>query len=194
MIGDDRVNIEMDALKTALYIGHVLKREVILPRFHLFINKTRRPSSYVERPLNTWIKISKIDSEFYERYRENSFLEHPKVPPSIKDSIRTLYWIKTNSSSKTLAEAPSGVTVLTPVNNNAATADELRKWFGDQQTPVLRLHSTYGIFGGDTIPNKDKANAFHEKLERAFVHSTYMQITESHTRTRDDDKTFRRLA
>ena len=173
---NDHITIELAALQTALFIGHVLQRDVILPRFHLNQNK-KKASTFYERPLNTWIKISKFDQEFYGRYRESSFLDHPKVPLAIKRNITTPYWIQTSSNMIYSGTVPSDVTVLRPANNISATVNELQGWFGGDETPVLRLHSTCGIFGSEAIPSLSETKEFRAKLDRAFVRSTYMQIT-----------------
>ena len=73
--------IELSDLKTALVIGRFLNRAVILPKFHCMI-------SHVQCILNTVIHIKTFDSIFSGSYRESSFLQHPKVPNSVKQGVK----------------------------------------------------------------------------------------------------------
>ena len=171
--------IEVAALKAALYIGHVLSRHVILPRFNSSFKKINDKEatnihSIHDRPLNQWIKISLFDGQFYWQYRESTFLEHPKVPEKIKQDASGTAWISTNTS-QALFGTPQDVTVLNPLNKTAATTAEIRSWFGAEKAAVLRLHSTYGIFGADAIPN-DADDNFREKLKRGFKQADYRQF------------------
>jgi len=68
---------EISALKTALVIGGLLDRVVVLPKFHC-------GAPYLQCPLNSIIHITTFDKKFSGRYRESSFLNHPKVPYSVK--------------------------------------------------------------------------------------------------------------
>ena len=165
--------VELEALKTALYLGHILNRLVILPRFHL-ANKKAPSKQGAERPLNNWIKMASFDRYFYEKYRENSFLHHEKVPQSIKESITQPFWIKTHQGLTMLGEHPANVSVLSPADEERATTEEVMKWFGDEKRDVLNFHSLYGIFGVDSIPKS--AKAFFQKLKSVFKQSDYRQL------------------
>jgi len=69
---------ELAALRTALAMGHLLNRVVILPRFHC---------RNLECPLNSIVRIKTFDASFANCYRESSFLQHPKVPDSVKRGL-----------------------------------------------------------------------------------------------------------
>ena len=165
--------IELDALKTALYFGHVLHRVVILPRFHLTTQKSSAKRT-VERPLNNWIKIMSFDRYFFEKYRENAFLQHPKVPREIKRDITPPFWIKTNYSETLFPKQPPHVTVLTPSDGKKTTDEDLIKWFGNEQAAILNFHSLYGIFGADSTPKS--AETFFNDVKFAFKRSDYRQL------------------
>jgi len=108
-------NIELDTLNTAFYLGHVLIRVVILPRFHV-TNKGE------ERTLNNWIQIACLDYHFYEKYRENTFVLHPKVPIEIKKDQTSPFWIRTEESMTILGYLTSNVTSLTISSNKKISA------------------------------------------------------------------------
>jgi hypothetical protein len=154
-------NTEIDALKTALYLGHVLNRVVILPRFHLYDTKSSTKQGG-ERPLNNWIKMSSFDDQFYKKYRENAFLRHIKVPLRIKKNMTSPFWIKTRQSAAMIGEHPPGVNILAPTDENNVTTEEILKWFGGEKSFILKFHSLYGIFGDSSIPTSDVS--FCEKL------------------------------
>ena len=161
-------NIELDALKTALYLGHVLNRVVILPRFHVTNNGE-------ERTLNNWIKIACLDYHFYEKYRENAFLLHPKVPPAIKKDQTSTFWIKTEESMTILGYLPQNVTSLTISSNKKISAQIIEHWFGGQRSAVLNLHSLYGIYNTNYMPSTNDTETLFLKLENAFQMSDYLQ-------------------
>jgi hypothetical protein len=161
-------NIELDALKTALYLGHVLNRVVILPRFHVTNNGE-------ERTLNNWIKIACLDYHFYEKYRENAFLLHPKVPPAIKKDQTSTFWIKTEESMTILGYLPQNVTSLTISSNKKISAQIIEHWFGGQRSAVLNLHSLYGIYNTKYMPSTNDTETLFLKLENAFQISDYVQ-------------------
>jgi len=73
---------QMSALKTALTIGHLLNRVVILPTFICGM-----PTAYAQCRLNAIIQIKIFDDHFTGLYRESSFLRHPKVPNSVKQDL-----------------------------------------------------------------------------------------------------------
>ena len=68
---------EIGALKTALLLGVLLKRIVIMPKFH-----GNDEHHFVS--LQNVVKIDPIHAQLRNIIRENSFLSHPKVPSSVK--------------------------------------------------------------------------------------------------------------
>ena len=71
------LNHQMETLKTALAIGKILGRKVILPRF------SNPPNEY---PLYYFLCMTSFDEAFKNEYRENSFLTHPLVPEDLKQN------------------------------------------------------------------------------------------------------------
>ena len=79
---------EKDALITALTIGKLLKRIVIFPKFHCHgceNNACKRATNHCS--FNAHFHVQTFDEHFDGMYRENVFLNHPKVPEAIKTSI-----------------------------------------------------------------------------------------------------------
>ena len=171
----DRFDTELDALKTALYIGQLLQRVVILPRFHLS-ERYGKTVVDIERPLNQWIKMSNFDGQFYKKYRENVFLRHKKVPETIKEKISRPFWIQTEQSEAVLGKIPDGVIVLNATGSKKATSKDILDWFVSERSAILNFHSLYGVFGRDAIPDCAATAAFKHKLELAFKLSNYRQL------------------
>ena len=174
-INIDYSNVELDTLKTALYFGHVLNRVVILPRFHLTETKVSTWTEK-ERPLNNWIRMSCFDNQFYEKYRENSFLHHPKVPPEIKQDITPPFWIQTKQSISMLGRKPTDVTLLTPCDEKKVSTEEIVDWFRGEKSSVLNFHSLYGIFNADMIQTIAESTVFSRQLLLAFHATDYKQV------------------
>jgi len=85
---------QLDALKSALAIGRVLDRVVILPRFHC-----KNGDDFDDCPLNSLIAIAPFDSKYDALYRESSFLLNAKVPSAVRRSVSTLRSVVSNSTS-----------------------------------------------------------------------------------------------
>ena len=144
---------ELSALKTALAIGHLLNRVVILPRFHCGL-------AHTECPLNSLIHIKTFDSVFSGQYRENSFLRHPKVPDSVKQGVTDLH---INQTSSTLL---SGADIVRLFSGESARVINLND-------ELLRV----GIDMGDGSFD----HRFSSKMRSAFRPCSYRQFCWSST-------------
>jgi len=152
------VESEISALKTAMTIGYLLNRTVILPRFH-------NGSEAFERPLNAILHIGSFDKYFAGHYRENSFLRHPKVPPDVKSGL-----------SEKLAVDNFGVT-HTPRQRMKISDTVIGRQLGEMRDKVLmfeNLHDVQVLLG-----KRSSDIAFINKTHRAFFRSEYNQKTSS---------------
>ena len=161
---------QLESLKTALYIGHVLNRTIIIPRMQC---------KNTECPLNNYIRLLDFDTSagFYYNYRESSFLTHPKVPKVVKNNVSSdIYWINTDRGRTFLhGEPPNNTKVLEPeISRRGASIDEFGTWFGDVTTSVLRFAPVIGAFGSQPFPATDKD--FATRVKRGFKKSTYRQL------------------
>ena len=144
-----------DALMSAFAIGQILNRTVILPRLSC---------NGIPCPLNYLYNIKYFERFFKSKYRESSFLLHPKVPESVKKSISEPYGIWSSYSYS--KPAKSKVIIKTPRDAHAgATSDEIMKWFGDCQESVLKFETLHKAFKGFTDKNVQL------KFERRFANS-----------------------
>ncbi len=127
--------------------------------------------AYERCSFNTHYKVQTFDQHFSGRYREHVFLDHPKVPDSIKSSaVRADTHLIMVDKVYNLIEVNDSIKLLMPKSSSrGASVEEIMSWFGAmEQEPVLRLHSLYGAFGG--MGNMDKA--FREKLRMALNRKT----------------------
>jgi len=120
----------------------------ILPRFCI-------ERKGLESPLSSFIHIRTFESEFSGKYRENSFLCHPKVPRYVKTG---------------LSEQPLGVDNPTAPHRNLTISrlDIIRR-FGNVKAEVLVINSVYSV--NVVLGKSNEDFAFTEKLRRAFLPS-----------------------
>ena len=151
---------QLEALTTALAIGRLLDRIVILPRFHCFENVTLNMYSC---PLNSLLSIAVFDSQFNELYRENSFLSHPKVPVKVRRSItRSRYFTSVLEARNT----------STPVT---VSQIELQREFRSVSSRVLSVGVLYDV--RVTFDLSDKQSEFNAAVKKAIETSDYRQLS-----------------
>jgi len=148
--------LQMTSLETALALGYLLDRTVILPRF--YCSTDAKPCL-----LNSHIRIATFDKVFGGKYRESNFLQHPKVPDVVKQymSHQPLFLHGTRLS-------PSS-----------------KQFTVDSKTVVSFYHSkkerliNFGILAGIKITFSDNSteNEFHQKVHKAFLLSDYRQLS-----------------
>jgi len=149
---------QMSMLKTAMTIGYLLNRTVVLPRFY----GGKKAS---EVPLNYVLHVQSFDNVFTGQYRENSFLRHPKVPPSVRSDLLArlqplVFEISGKMSSRSRKATISSVDVV--------------RQFGKVNDTVLKLGSLHGI--NIVFENSEEHAAFSNKMRRAFYCSNYRQL------------------
>jgi len=144
---------ELSALKTALTIGHLLNRVVILPKFHC-----RSRYGYRQCPLNSFIHMTTFDFIFSGHYRESSFLQHPKVPDSVKlDRVDRPFILNANQTSDVLV---SGTDIMS--------------LFGKLEAKVLNLSYLQRVKIDADDGSVD--GEFSGKLQSAFRRCRYRQL------------------
>lgn len=165
---------ETEALKTALDIGHLLNRTLILPAFHCYGCKYGACRNKKKTcALNTFYKIAVFDKYFKDSYREHVFLSHPKVPESVKNRQSPRFFIASKASEDLKIKNPvEGKTLVPKDTGKGATDSELISWFRGGtygEYSVLRFHSLYGA----VLPSGN--TEFLTKIEGAFSVTDYRQ-------------------
>ena len=171
---------EIEALKAAFLIGHLLNRTVILPAFHCK-GKPRFVSNVTSRfcPLNSYFYVKSFDAQLSGRYREHVFLRHPLVPETIKNSQSMEVLIETKDTrQRGLALGVNKQFLQTPQNLEQVSKNEIIDWFGRMTSSysVLRFHSLYGIsVTAIKELSSEESNFIGKELKNAFMPSDYQQ-------------------
>ncbi len=173
--GPDKTNFqEKRALENALFLGHILNRIVILPKFHCYKGSNYLYPQNLEGNLHyaahVHFDIKKLDNVFNGKYREHVFLDNPKVPKSIKNSLSPIIaWKFGKPSSETsLAKtfpfeqmSKKSQHVWFDLSSTPVKTETLKAWletFSDYS--VLRFQDLYG-----NIVDLDSDPEFKRKLK-----------------------------
>jgi len=138
---------QVSTLRTALSIAYLLKRVVILPRF--YCNADR-----FDCPLSSLIQMKLFDAYFSNRYRESSFLQHPRVPRVVKRGV----------SYRPITSMP--------YNPNTMTIDNLVIQLQNSDDKVINI----GELDGIRTSNHSFGTAFDERIRKAFRLCSYNQL------------------
>ena len=84
IIENTAFEIEFMSLVSAFSVGQILNRIVILPRFTCNANPLDRNCH-----MNAFFRMVQFESYFHLKYRENGFLNHPKVPEEVRNSTES---------------------------------------------------------------------------------------------------------
>ena len=152
--------LQVSTLRTALAIGYIINRVVLLPKFHC---KTSKSNGLKPCPLNSLIRIGTFDSFFSGQYRESSFLWHPLVPQIVKQSSKYQQLVSHNSS---LSSTSSVYTV---------TSDNVSSVYRGLNDSVINCGNLEGI--RIIFRNYSNSSEFQTKIRKAFKLSVYNQFT-----------------
>ena len=140
-------NLQMVTLGTALALGYLLDRTVILPRF--YCDTDAKPC-----PLNSHIRIATFDKFFQGKYRESNFLQHPKVPEAVKQNMSHH-----------------------PLISNAIRLSSSSKQFTVDSNSVVSLFRgkkdrliNFGVLAGIKVTFNDAENVFNQEVQKAFFY------------------------
>jgi len=147
-------NRQVLALRTALTIGNLLNRAVILPIFYC-------ATKAFQCPLNSFVHIRTFDTFFSKQYRESSFLQHPRVPDAVKQNISD-YELVIHTTRSSFADTV-----------NTITSHNLRKLFKNSKDSVIN----YGILDRIQVIFSDDNTGvvLNEIMRRAIRMSDYRQ-------------------
>lgn len=127
------------------------------------------------------LKLKLFDTAFKGLYREHSFLNHPKVPLSVKNSLGPCLAINSSSSPSPVYNVSRNCRIFQPVDvQNGATVEELEEWFAPYQNiSVLRFHSMYGGISTKKLEEDGRLKKLLSVTEDVFKCSEYEQWDES---------------
>ena len=169
-IGEKETMIaEMKALKNAFLLGYILNRTVILPKFFCYLCKEEVVTNKETIPMcaaNIHFNINTMDKYLKDKYRENMFLLHPKVPDIVKSFIsrtvlfETKFYIeKLNKQSRKFEDIEQYFSLRND-DVSFTIADIVNYLRPLQNYSVIKFHSLYG-----NLLSTDLFNVFdQEKL------------------------------
>ena len=171
---------ELLALRTALRIGNILNRTVILPAFHChgcYNNACRNSARRCS--LSSFIRMTSFDANMHGKYREHMFLHHPKVPQSIKDDKSNVIFINSTFSdglfflSNNTLE-PFDVSFSPVDRENGASSKEIKEWFRPfHHHSVLQFHSLY--VNSNRLLQAENESIFEKHLNNSMDPCDYRQ-------------------
>lgn len=158
--------LEQTALRSAMAIGKMLNRKVILPKFHC---------EHKHCPFNSYYMVEDFDREFENDYREHTFLIHPKVPESTKKNISPLVTIHSALSIYMNATLwrKGGLHYKTKGAVGTTSDALISALMPFEKYSVLKIHSLYGAFYSFSDNTMDIF--FRNKWTKALKKATYEQ-------------------
>ena len=172
-LGEKKTMIaEEKALKNAFLLGYILNRTVILPKFFCYLCRQEVVTAKRNIPMcaaNIHFNINIMDKYLTDKYRENMFLSHPKVPIIVKSSISGTVLFETNFYIEKKVFNQSDDFSFKDVEKYFTLRDEVSVFTIEdiiehlkplRQYSVIRFHSLYG-----NLVTQDVFDAFdREKL------------------------------
>ena len=156
---------EIHALKSAMAIGKILNRIVILPKFH---DGYGRNVSLIQHLL-----LRNFDKYFSGEYREHSFLKHSKLSSVIReaDKVNEVFLINSdvNQQLKTQMDGVGNTVEIHIANPSiGATSQEIKdNFYKFTHLPILRFHNLYGAFSHFT--DKNESEEFEKLVTEGIV-------------------------
>ena len=158
--------LQVDSLKTALAMGAILNRTVILPQFLCEKNKKLERCSLLSI---SYLKL--LEPHFKDAFRESSFLRHKLVPQSTKNSKSPQHLIKSSTFSQFYPDAAQTgeYTVHEPLSSSGATPREVLQWFDAHTHKVLVFKSLFGAMSSSSYQMAPLSGEFAAKLKAAIA-------------------------
>ena len=139
------------SLITAMILGKILNRIVILPKFNCcgcacYGCANMQVCMRVDNDcaFNALFHVKSLDSHFSGQYREHTFLKHPKVPDTIKSSISPKIYMFTRGKKVYDGLALSDTIRIGTKDKNMISSEFIISKFGQgffSEFAVLRFHS-----------------------------------------------------
>ena len=151
----DLRNSQLSSLITALALGYLLNRTVILPKFYWsLMGRTC--------PLHSYLRMIDFDNVFQGKYRESNFLQHAKVPDAVKQDIShqplTSHATRLSSSSEQYTIDSKRVVSI----------------FYGRKDKLINFDILAGI--KITFSDNSTKNTFNQKIYRGFRECDYRQF------------------
>lgn len=144
----ETMQLELNALANAFLIGHFLNRTVILPKFFCYL--LRKNISHTPMcAAHVHFKMQDLDNNLKFNYREHMFLQHPKVPSTVKKSISDTIFLNLAHTvslfNRTIAHGKTFLKFV-PISQvqSISTEDFIHLMKPFLKFSVIKFHSLYG--------------------------------------------------
>ena len=173
----DNPEIEKRALRSAVAIALITNRTLILPRFHCACDNGECTELC---PFLTNFYFTAFNEQFPGIFREESFLEHPKVPEHVKQGNNNkIMFIQSDRVDKVfvpLHEIP-GQTIHTyspSDTEKGATDTEIKSWLLPlRDMPLLKFECLYDAFS--EFENQQENEQFEKRASNGIQFSEVRQ-------------------
>ena len=162
-IGETETMIaEEKALKNAFMLGYILNRTVIMPKFFCYLCEKEVVNDIRTMPMcaaNIHFDINTMAISLKDKYRENMFLSHPKVPIIVKSSISETVLFKTKFYSEEIHQQSININdidtyfMLQDEDIYFNIEDIVNHLTSLQNYSVIRFHSLYGNLLSENLFN-----------------------------------------
>ena len=195
--GLDTLEIEVRALRSAIGIAMITNRTLILPRFHCACEEECSELC----PFLTMFHFESFAKQFPHMFREESFLEHPKVPYDIKDGNRGEAILITSTEVDKVYDSchkndDETLINFKPENTlEGATDTEIKEWLKPyHDRPLLKFGCLYDGFSGFhfTSENEDFENRVFWGIQFSEVRQREITAIPGQFRDRPKSEAFRK--
>ncbi len=165
---------ELQALRNALALGVLLKRIVILPRFHCPPHPRIHVRSGSSCTLRDLLHMSPFDKEFHRWYRESTFLSNTLTPAALKKlkhNTRDVFFL--GAESPPYLQKKSVVRIQSRSPQGTLSDKDLLLSLGSYTQPLLVFASLYGR--PLKFQRMEDTVMFNKLINRAFRVKTYIK-------------------
>ena len=160
---------ERSSLITALILGKILNRIVILPKFSCYGCVDMHLSTRVDNEcaFNALFHVKSLDSHFAGKYREQSFLKHPKVPDTITGSITPKIHICIKGREDCNGLAQGDTMRIKTKNKTRIFEGDIISWFGQGSLGEFAILSFHSLDFDIHFKDPSWLSIFDEALKRS---------------------------
>ena len=157
---------ERFSLITALILGKILNRIVILPKFNCYgcvhgcVKRVANDCAF-----NALFHVKSFDSHLSGRYREHAFLKHPKVPDTITGSITPKILISEKGNQEHDGLSLGDTITIKTKDKNQISQNDIINWFGLGSFSEFAVLSFYSLDFNIHVEDTSWLNEFEDALK-----------------------------
>ena len=155
------------SLVTAMILGKILNRIVILPKFSCYGCVDMHLSTRVDNKcaFNALFHVKSFDYHFSGQYREHGFLKHPKIPDTITGSITPKIHIATKGNQDSDGLALRDTIKIKPKTKTRILEKDIINWFGLGSLSDFAVLSYHSLDFNIEVEDTSWLNIFDDALK-----------------------------